>query len=364
MPPTITRPLIALLATLTLAAATSCGRPADPDTTSNDAQPAPATTTQPQTPTPAPEDDDTYTIVATTSMIADIARTVAGDLAQVHALMGEGVDPHLYKPTRADMQRLKQADIVFYNGLHLEGKMEEALERLAETKPVVAVTAVLEAQLTDKLLPADDGHTYDPHVWMDPTVWAHAVDTVRTALIAELAPNDTDTARELVLRAGEYNRQLKRIDWYAEQVLVTVPEGQRTIVTAHDAFSYFARRYDLEVIGIQGISTDSEAGLADIERIVDTLVEQRIPAVFVETSVSDRNVKALIDGAAARGHTVRLGGSLFSDAMGPAGTYEATLVGMLDHNITTITNALGGEAPDRGIDGQLTTSTKPDSADD
>jgi manganese/zinc/iron transport system substrate-binding protein len=296
-------------------------------------------------------------------MIGDAVRAIAGDLAEVEVLMGEGVDPHLYKPTRADMQRLQRARVVFYNGLHLEGKMEEALARLGETKVVVQVTGDLETHFQDRLLETDEGDGFDPHVWMDPMVWAVAVDTIRNTLVAQFAPSDTVLAQGIVDRAGEYNRQLKRIDWYCEQVLVTVPNSRRVLVTAHDAFGYFARRHDFEVLGVQGLSTESEAGLADIERIVSVLVEREVPAVFVETSVSDRNVKALIDGAAARGHRVRIGGSLFSDAMGPSGTYEGTLVGMIDHNVTTITNALDGEAPDRGIDGSLAVSTRPDGDD-
>lgn len=314
-------------------------------------------------------------VVATTGIIGDVARAVGGAHVEVHVLMGEGVDPHLYKPTRADMKRMRSADVIFYNGLMLEGKMTEALERIASDKPVHAVTGVLVEKHPDRLLgrsedaptpgdpagaepepePAgrDDAHAYDPHVWMDPRRWAYASGAVRNVLV-DLAP---DHRRDFIENAGGYNRQLKRIDWYAEQILHLVPEEHRVLITAHDAFRYFGDRYGYEVLGVQGISTDAEAGLADMERLIDVIVERKIPAVFVESSVSDRNVKALIEGAAARGHTVRLGGSLFSDALGAPGTYRGGLVGMLDHNASTIAHALGAVHPDHdircGIDGQL-----------
>lgn len=297
--------------------------------------------------------DDVLDIVCTTSMIGDIVKAVAGDHARVRVLMGPGVDPHLYQATRHDMTLLADADIVYYHGLMLEGKMIEALERLSETKRVYAVTRTIEESYRQKLLSMDDGggagHGWDPHVWMDPLVWFHAVDLVHDSLWDDLEGD----RQALMGRRGEYNMALQRIDWYAERVLGTVPEGQRVLVTAHDAFRYFGARYGFEVVGVQGISTDSEAGLADVERIVSLLVERKVPAVFVESSVSDRNVRALIEGARARGHEVKLGGTLYSDALGAEGTYEGTLIGMLDHNVTTIANALGGEAPGRGLDEKL-----------
>jgi manganese/zinc/iron transport system substrate-binding protein len=288
------------------------------------------------------------TVVCTTGMIADVARRVAGDRAAVSSLMGEGVDPHLYKPTRADMAAMIRADVVFYNGLLLEGKMTEAIERIGRSgRRVHAVTAGLShSQL---LAPAEfQGHP-DPHVWMDPTLWAVAVGTIRDRLI------EADPAGSLAYGRGaeECLTELGELDRYAWRVLGTVPENARALVSAHDAFSYFGRRYGFQVVGIQGISTESEAGVKDIERLVDLLVARRIPAVFVETTVSNRNINALTAGAAARGHTVRIGGSLFSDAMGQAGTYEGTYVGMIDHNITTIARALGGDAPARGMSGRL-----------
>jgi manganese/zinc/iron transport system substrate-binding protein len=287
-------------------------------------------------------------IVATTGMIADVARSIAGERAVVSSLMGEGVDPHLYKPTRADMAALSRATVVFYNGLLLEGKMTDTLERLAKSgRPVHAVAAGLSA--SDLLEPEDHAGHPDPHVWMDPLLWIHTAEIIRDRLI-EIDPAGAEHYRT---SAAAYIEQLTELHEYSQRVLSTVPESSRALVTAHDAFNYFGRRYGFEVVGIQGISTESEAGVRDIERLVELLVTRRVPAVFVETTVSDRNINALIAGARARGHTVRIGGELFSDAMGPAGAYEGTYIGMIDHNITTIARALGGEAPQRGYQGRL-----------
>lgn len=288
------------------------------------------------------------TIVATTGMIADVAREIAGSHAQVVALMGEGVDPHLYKPTRSDIERVMNADLVLYNGLLLEGKMTDAFVRAATSgRRVVAVTERIDESFL--LEPESFQGHFDPHVWMDPQAWARAVEVVRDELIAldpAHAPDFTSNATRLLT-------QLSELDAYALRVLHTVPPDRRVLVTAHDAFNYFGRRYNFEVVGIQGLSTESEAGVRDIERLVDLLVSRAIPAVFVESSVSDRNIKALIDGARARAHTVSIGGQLFSDAMGAPGTYEGTYLGMIDHNVTTIARALGGDAPPRGMNGQL-----------
>ena len=288
-------------------------------------------------------------IVASTGMVADLVRAVAGDRAEVSALMGEGVDPHLYKPTRSDIARLMRADAVFINGLLLEGKMTDAFARLRESgKPVVAVGDALPQ---DRLLspPGFEG-AHDPHVWMDAGLWARALPAVRDAVTA-LDP----AGAELYARnADAYAAKLADLDAYARRVLGSIPANARALVTAHDAFNYLGRAYGIEVHGIQGISTESEAGLKAIEELVALLAEQRIPAVFPETSVSDRNVRALVEGAAARDHAVALGGALFSDAMGAPGTYEGTYIGMIDLNVTTIARALGGEAPASGFQGKLT----------
>ncbi len=292
--------------------------------------------------------DDSYTIVCTTGMVTDIVRNVAGDRAEVLGLMGSGIDPHLYKPTRSDVQRLMNADIIFYNGLLLEGKMADSLIRAATSgKKVFAVTELLDQ---DELLePEEFEGLYDPHVWMDPAAWMKTVDVVRD----KLADHDPDGESTYRANAAAYMTQLEELDEYAEDVLTSVPEEQRVIVTAHDAFNYFGRRFGYEVVGIQGISTESEAGVQDIEMLVDLLVERNIKAVFVESTVSERNIKALIAGAKARDHEVVIGGELFSDAMGDANTYKGTYIGMIDHNVTTIARALGGKTPELGMHGKL-----------
>ncbi len=296
----------------------------------------------------APAGAEGYAVVATTGMIADVASNVAGERAEVVGLMGSGVDPHLYNPTRSDVKRLMQADVIFYNGLLLEGKMTDSLIRAATAgKKVHAVTELLDEGFL--LEPEEFAGLYDPHVWMDPTAWVQTVSVVHEKLVAH-DPAGTAAYRE---NAAAYAEEIRALDAYAERVLASVPEGQRVLITAHDAFNYFGRRYGFEVVGIQGLSTDSEAGVKDIERLVDLIVDRGVRAVFVESTVSERNVRALVAGAAARGHTVTIGGKLFSDAMGDAGTYEGTYVGMIDHNVTTIARALGGEAPSGGMNGRL-----------
>jgi len=288
-------------------------------------------------------------IVATTGMVADAARAVAGERGEVVQLLGPGVDPHLYKPTRTDIATLTGADIVFYNGLLLEGKMSDALVRVASAgRPVHAVTELLDDEYL--LEPEEFQGHHDPHVWMDPVAWMRCVEVVRDKL-AQFQPAGAEDFRA---NAAAYLDQLRGLDAYAREVLSSVPERSRVLITAHDAFNYFGRRYGYEVVGIQGISTESEAGVRDIKNLVDLIASRSVRAVFVETTVSDRNVSALIAGARRdHGITVAIGGSLFSDAMGDPGTYEGTYVGMIDHNVTTIARALGGQAPERGWQGLL-----------
>ena len=286
-------------------------------------------------------------VVATTGMIADTARRVGGDLVAVTALMGPGVDPHAYRQTRTDILAMARADLVLWNGLYLEAQMEDFFADLGRK---VAISAVGESVPADDLISHDDYELrFDPHVWMDPTLWTHAVTAVRDAM-SEAAP---DLAEQFDANATAYIAELTRLADYAQTSLASVPESARVLITAHDAFNYFGRAYGFEVIGIQGISTDSEAGVNRISKLVDMIVTRKIAAVFVESSVSDRSIRALVEGAAAQGHDLKIGGELFSDAMGAPGTYEGTYLGMIDHNATTITTALGGTAPMRGLNGLL-----------
>ncbi len=282
-------------------------------------------------------------------MVGDVVAKVLGPLGEVESLMGPGLDPHLYKPTRSDILKLTKADAVFHNGLNLEGKMVDAFERLAARGG--SVTAVAEAIDPSQRIadPESDGDAADPHLWMDPTLWAEApaiVAEVLTSLLPEEAAGFAE-------RAEAFAAEITALHAYGQEVLQSVPAERRVLVTAHDAFSYFARAYDFEVAAIQGISTESQASLRHIDELVTLLVEREIPAVFAESSVPTRNLQAIIAGAAARGQEVVLGPTLFSDAMGEPGTYEGTYLGMIDHNLTAIARTLGGEAPERGFAGQL-----------
>lgn len=289
---------------------------------------------------------DRLSVVATTGMIADAARQVGGDLVDVTALMGPGVDPHAYRQTRSDIVATAQADLVLWNGLYLEAQLEGFLHELAETRSVVAVA---EAIPRNQLIGSEDYEDrFDPHVWMNPNLWSRVVLATRDAMIDV----DPGNAATYSANAEAHLAELSELAVYAQTVLASVPAEARVLVTAHDAFNYFGAAYGFEVVGIQGISTESEAGLQRVAELVEMLVARDIRAVFVESSVSDRNIRALIEGAAAQGHTVVIGGELFSDAMGAPGSYEGTYLGMIDHNVTVIARALGGEAPAQGrIDG-------------
>lgn len=291
--------------------------------------------------------DEPYKIVASVGMVGDIVSNVAGDKAEVNIIMGPGVDPHLYTPTRDDVAHMMDADAIFYVGLLLEGRMVDALISVGRSKPVFAVTQLIGEE---NLIEAQ-GH-YDPHVWMDVNVWSRAVDAVTQAL-TELDPaNAGDYRRD----AKDYQQKLAALHDYGLNKIATIPTDLNTkpiLITSHDAFNYFGKAYGLEVLGIQGISTVSEAGLKHINELIDLIVDNKVPAVFIESTVSSQNIQALIEGARARGHTVEIGGELYSDAMGPQGKYEGTYIGMLDHNITVVTQSLGGEAPSHGMQGKL-----------
>lgn len=291
-------------------------------------------------------------VVVTVGMVADLVRTVGGDQVTVTQLMGSGVDPHLYKATSDDIQRFMAADAIFVSGLMLEGRLEATLKKLSEKQLVVFITD----QLPKELLHMPDemaGHP-DPHVWMDVSAWANCVPRI-TETLSKLRP---EHAAEFQKRAEELQKKLRVLHEYGMSSIATIPKDQRVLVTSHDAFHYFGRAYGIEVIGVQGISTESEAGLQRINELVDLLVERKVTAVFVESSVPRENILALIDGAKARGHEVRVGGELYSDAMGAEGTWEGTYIGMLDHNITTVTKALGGTVPDGGVKTLLQSEAK------
>jgi manganese/zinc/iron transport system substrate-binding protein len=281
-------------------------------------------------------------------MVTDIVRAVAGEHAEITSLMGPGVDPHLYKPTRGDVKRLLDADVVIYSGLMLEGRMSETFEQVARPgKPVFAVTDGLDrSRLREP--PEFAGH-YDPHVWMDVAMWSECVEYIAQ----QLAKFDPSHAESYTANAQQYRQSLAGLDDYVHRVIESIPADKRVLVTAHDAFGYFSRAYGIEVKSVQGVTTESEAGVQDVNHLVDFLVHRQIPALFVETSVNSKNIEAVLEGCRARGTHIRIGGELFSDAMGPADDYTGTYIGMLDANATRIARALGGDVPEGGYQGKL-----------
>ncbi len=271
-------------------------------------------------------------IVTTTGMIADAVKNVTGDAADVISLMGAGVDPHLYKATQGDLQKLTDADIIFYNGLHLEGKMAEVLEKLGRTKTVIPVTQSIPE---DELRLITEG-IHDPHIWFDVKLWKNAVTAVEKTLL------EVDSAKQQIYQANaaRYLMQLDSLDKAVAAQIQAIPETQRVLITAHDAFGYFGDAYAMEVRGLQGISTVSEFGLKDVTALVDFIISRKIKAIFVETSVSEKSINAVIEGCKNKGWQVNIGGSLYSDAMGEANTPEGTYIGMVSKNVSTIVSAL------------------------
>ncbi len=279
--------------------------------------------------------EGTIQATTTTTMITDLVERVGGDEVEVTGLMGPGVDPHLYEASQGDIEALQGADAVFYNGLFLEGQMEDILEQTAQRTPTVRVT---EAIPEDRLLESVDyAGQNDPHVWFDVTMWQTTVDPVVEQL-SELKP---DSAEDFEQRGEEYKQEMEELHSYVEEEISSIPEDQRVMVTAHDAFRYFGEQYGMEVRGLQGLSTESEAGTGDVQELADFLVENEIPAIFVESSIPRRNVEAVQAAAEAQGWDLEIPDEqLYSDAMGDPGTEEGTYPGMVRHNVETIVGAL------------------------
>ncbi|WP_080869165.1 metal ABC transporter solute-binding protein, Zn/Mn family [Aneurinibacillus migulanus] len=274
------------------------------------------------------------TAVATVGMIADIVANIGKEHVEVTSLMGPGVDPHLYKATQGDIGKLDKADIIFYNGLNLEGKMGDIFVRMANQKPTIAVSEKIDPAILREP-PEFQGH-YDPHIWFNVKLWMQAAERVKEGLIEADAAHKEDYEQN----AAAYLKKLEELDAYAKEQIASIPEASRVLVTAHDAFGYFGDAYGIKVMGLQGISTDAEYGLKDVQNLVNVLVNQRIKAVFIESSVSPKAIEAVVQGAREKGHEVKIGGELFSDAMGEAGTVEGTYIGMVRHNIDSIVAAL------------------------
>lgn len=280
------------------------------------------------------DSDGTIHVVTTTGIIADVARRIAGPHAEVEALMGPGVDPHLYKASESDVRRLAEADLVLYNGLHLEGKMGDILKKMSASRPVIPVSEDIPESLLRQ--PPEFKGLHDPHVWFDVSMWVKTLGPIER----ELSKLDPDHAADFKANAAALEKELTELDAWVKGQIATIPESQRVLVTAHDAFGYFGQRYGMKVMGIQGISTLSEAGLADVDRVVDTVVDGKVKAVFVESSVPRRSIEAVQAAVRSRGHEVAIGGQLYSDSLGAAGTPEGTYPGMVRANVNTIVKAL------------------------
>lgn len=272
-------------------------------------------------------------VTTTTSLLHDMIKQIAGDEIEVISLMGPGVDPHLYKVTPGDIRKLSGADLIVYQGLHLEGRMSEALESFGKRKPTFAAAQKLPH---DKLRMLSD--IPDPHVWFNVQLWRE----VELGLAAKLAESFPQLAERMQAGGARYAAELSALDAEVETEISKIPEKRRILVTAHDAFGYFGERYKLKVYGIQGVSTDSEAGLSHIQSLIDLLVNLNVPAVFLESSVGERSIQALTEGARAQGRSVKIAGPLYSDALGELGSGAETYIGMVRFNVKSIVNALGG----------------------
>ncbi len=298
---------------------------------------------------PAPD------VLCTTNILGDTAASIMVGGLRASALMGPGVDPHLYTPTQRDILTLARARVIVFNGLHLEGQMARVLAALARTRPVLAATDAIDRA---ELLRVPDSEAYDPHVWFDVRLWARIVPWLAHRL-GEHFPTQRDELLEAAIR---YQAELLALDRWVQEQIERIPEPRRVLVTAHDAFRYFGRRYGIEVVGLQGISTSSEAALQDLHRLVELIVRRRIPAIFVETSVPRRAIEALQAACRARGHDVRIGGALYSDALGPPGSGADTYIGMVRTNVQTIVRALTAEpTADRvaGASSRVTRTKEP-----
>lgn len=277
--------------------------------------------------------DEKINVITTISQIGEPLSVIGGDRVTVNSLMGPSVDPHLYNATHGDIEKIGNADIAFYNGLYLEANMVDIFNEMAKSKPVLAIGDTLSE---DDLLTDEEGAT-DPHIWFDIDLWREALN----AAVEELktySPEDSDFFEK---NKKAYFAELDALKEEANK-LQDIPKDQRVLVTAHDAFGYFGRMHDLEVVGLQGLSTEAEIGISDIQETIDIIKERQVPAVFLESSISEKSIKAVIEGAKKEGVNLSLGGELFSDAMGEPETDEGTYIGMYRHNVNTIYESLMG----------------------
>lgn len=274
-------------------------------------------------------------VVTTTSMITDLVKNVGGDMINIQGLMGAGVDPHLYKASAGDVTKLATADIIFYNGLHLEGKLVEVFEKMGSAaKSQVALGEHLDKST---LIGSDYfASNYDPHVWFNIQYFQQFV----SAVVDELSAKDPKNSGQFIANGKAYIAKLAALEAEIKEVIGTLPIEKRILVTAHDAFNYFGKSYGFEVVGLQGLSTATEAGVQDVQRLSQFIIDKQVKAIFIESSVPRRTIEALEAAVQAKGYNVTIGGSLYSDALGNEGTVEGTYIGMFAYNVNTIVNAL------------------------
>ncbi len=274
-------------------------------------------------------------IVTTTSMIADLVKNIGGDFIEVKGLMGAGVDPHLYKASEGDVSKLFNADVIFYNGLHLEGKLVEVFEKMKNSKKV---TVPLGEFLEEKELIGSEyfASNYDPHVWFNIQFFKQFSEKV-TEVLSEQDPKN---AVNFIENNRVFQEKLDSLEVEVKTLIETLPSEKRVLVTAHDAFNYFGKEYGFNVVGLQGLSTATEAGVQDVQRLSEFIIDNKVKAIFIESSVPRRTIEALQEAVLSKNHEVVIGGSLYSDALGDAGTEEGTYVGMFISNVRTIVDAL------------------------
>ena len=282
-----------------------------------------------------PKDNGKLNVVTTTSMITDLVKNIGGDSLNVQGLMGSGVDPHLYKASEGDVSKLVNADIIFYNGLHLEGKLVEVFEKMGSA---TKIPIALADELDETTLIGSDyfASNYDPHVWFDIDYFKQFANKV-TNILSEMNP---DNNAIFEANKTKYISKLDQLQDKVRSIIATLPQEKRILVTAHDAFNYFGKAYGFEVVGLQGLSTATEAGVQDVQKLAAFIIEKQIKAVFVESSVPRRTIEALQAAVKSKDHNVEIGGTLYSDALGNPGTVEGTYIGMFEYNVNTIVNAL------------------------
>lgn len=282
----------------------------------------------------ANENDGRLNIVTTTTMITDLVKNIGKDSVRIQGLMGSGVDPHLYKASEGDVSKLTGADVVFYSGLHLEGKLVDVFEKMGRNSTTIALAEVLDKK---RLIGSEYfASSYDPHIWFNIEYWKQITDY----LTEELGKLDPDNAAFYEANKNEYLKELDVLENDVRKTIATLPEDKRILVTAHDAFNYFGEEYGFEVVGLQGLSTATEAGVQDVQKLAQLIIDKKVKAIFVETSVPKRTIEALQQAVKSKDYTVEIGGTLYSDALGNAGTEEGTYLGMFRYNVNTIVEAL------------------------